>query len=41
MAHAQGDAPVVRPTILCALIDVRTMAHLLVRAEREHHLDLS
>lgn len=26
---------------MCALIDVRTMAHLLVRAEREHHLDLS
>ncbi|PHQ26670.1 chemotaxis protein CheW [Marinobacter guineae] len=26
---------------MCALIDVRTMADLLVRAEREHHLDLS
>ncbi|MCG2580426.1 MAG: chemotaxis protein CheW [Marinobacter sp.] len=26
---------------MCALIDVRTMANLLVRAEREHHLDLS
>ena len=26
---------------MCALIDVRTMAHLLVRAEREHHLDMS
>lgn len=26
---------------MCALIDLRTMAHLLVRAEREHHLDLS
>lgn len=26
---------------MCALIDVRAMAHLLVRAEREHHLDLS
>lgn len=25
---------------MCALIDVRTMADLLVRAEREHHLDL-
>jgi purine-binding chemotaxis protein CheW len=26
---------------MCALIDVRAMADLLVRAEREHHLDLS
>lgn len=26
---------------MCALIDVRAMANLLVRAEREHHLDLS
>lgn len=26
---------------MCALIDVRTMADLLVRAEREQHLDLS
>ncbi|AZT84405.1 chemotaxis protein CheW [Marinobacter sp. NP-4(2019)] len=26
---------------MCALIDVRTMADLLIRAEREHHLDLS
>ncbi|GGC75222.1 chemotaxis protein CheW [Marinobacter halophilus] len=26
---------------MCALIDVRAMAHLLVRAEREQHLDLS
>lgn len=26
---------------MCALIDVRTMADLLERAEREHHLDLS
>lgn len=26
---------------MCALVDVRTMADLLVRAEREHHLDLS
>lgn len=26
---------------MCALIDVKTMADLLVRAEREHHLDLS
>jgi purine-binding chemotaxis protein CheW len=26
---------------MCALIDVRSMADLLVRAEREHHLDLS
>lgn len=26
---------------MCALIDVRTMADLLVRAEREHHLDLN
>ncbi|XKH00461.1 chemotaxis protein CheW [Marinobacter nauticus] len=26
---------------MCALIDVRAMAQLLVRAEREHHLDLS
>jgi purine-binding chemotaxis protein CheW len=26
---------------MCALIDVRAMAKLLVRAEREHHLDLS
>ena len=26
---------------MCALIDVRTMADLLVQAEREHHLDLS
>ncbi|MBY6031750.1 chemotaxis protein CheW [Marinobacter daepoensis] len=26
---------------MCALIDVRTMAHLLARAEQEHHLDLS
>ncbi|MBE0485288.1 chemotaxis protein CheW [Marinobacter sp.] len=26
---------------MCALIDVGTMAHLLVRAEREQHLDLS
>ncbi|NMT64698.1 chemotaxis protein CheW [Marinobacter orientalis] len=26
---------------MCALVDVRTMAELLVRAEREHHLDLS
>lgn len=26
---------------MCALIDVSTMAQLLVRAEREHHLDLS
>ena len=25
---------------MCALIDVRSMADLLVRAEREHHLDL-
>lgn len=25
---------------MCALIDVRTMADLLARAEREHHLDL-
>lgn len=25
---------------MCALIDVRAMADLLVRAEREHHLDL-
>lgn len=27
-------------TEMCALIDVRTMADLLVRAEREHHLEL-
>ena len=26
---------------MCALVDVRTMANLLVRAEREQHLDLS
>lgn len=26
---------------MCALVDVRSMADLLVRAEREHHLDLS
>ncbi|HTN32941.1 MAG TPA: chemotaxis protein CheW, partial [Marinobacter sp.] len=26
---------------MCALVDVRTMADLLVRAEREQHLDLS
>ncbi|MDF0749069.1 chemotaxis protein CheW [Marinobacter sp. 71-i] len=26
---------------MCALVDVKTMADLLVRAEREHHLDLS
>lgn len=26
---------------MCALVDVRTMADLLVRAEWEHHLDLS
>ncbi|MGO1463634.1 MAG: chemotaxis protein CheW [Oleiphilaceae bacterium] len=26
---------------MCALVDVRTMADLLVRAEREHHLDLT
>ncbi|MBQ0834665.1 chemotaxis protein CheW [Marinobacter sp.] len=26
---------------MCALVDVRTMADLLVRAEREHHLDLN
>lgn len=26
---------------MCALIDVRAMAHLLARAEREQHLDLS
>lgn len=26
---------------MCALIDVKTMADLLVRAEREHHLDLN
>lgn len=26
---------------MCALVDVRTMADLLMRAEREHHLDLS
>lgn len=26
---------------MCALIDVRTMAQLLARAEKEHHLDLS
>lgn len=25
---------------MCALIDVRTMANMLARAEREHHLDL-
>ncbi|PFG07809.1 MULTISPECIES: chemotaxis protein CheW [unclassified Marinobacter] len=26
---------------MCALLDVQSMAHLLVRAEREQHLDLS
>ncbi|WP_417513862.1 chemotaxis protein CheW [Marinobacter sp.] len=26
---------------MCALVDVRTMANMLVRAEREQHLDLS
>jgi purine-binding chemotaxis protein CheW len=26
---------------MCALIDVKTMADMLVRAEREHHLDLN
>lgn len=41
---ARSQRPWLAGTVIdhmCALIDVRTMANLLVRAEREHHLDLS
>ena len=41
---ARGKRPWLAGTVIdqmCALIDVRSMADLLVRAEREHHLDLS